>query len=136
MRRAMSLRRAGTWIALVLAAHAVTACSGSSNPKPAPVVDPNILPVQYQLLVAKYLRTELTDKEDFIGALISQPEIKPIGSSNRYVVCLRFNGHSQIKDKVAIFLSGSITQFITSTPAQCGDAQYQPFRELEAIAPG
>jgi hypothetical protein len=136
MQRAMSLGRAGAWTGLMLAGLAVAACSGSSNSKPAPAVDPNVLPVQYELLIAKYLRTELTDRADYFGALISQPVIKPVGSSNRYVVCLRFNGHSQIKDKVAIFLSGSITQFVTSTPAQCGDAQYQPFRDLEAVAPG
>jgi hypothetical protein len=135
MQRAILLGRAGAWTGLMLAGLAVAACSGSSNSKPAPVVDPNVLPAQYQLLIAKYLRTELTDQANYHGALISQPAIKPVGSSNRYVVCLRFNGNSQIKDKVAVFLSGSITQFVTATPEQCGDAQYQPFRELEAVGP-
>jgi hypothetical protein len=50
-------------------------------------------------------------------------------------VCLQFNGHSEIKNKVAIYLSGQITQFIDSTPALCGDAAYQPFTELEQVVP-
>jgi hypothetical protein len=133
MRRAMSLRRAGAWIALMLAAHAITACS--SDPKPAPAVDPNLFPDKYPLIIVRYLRTELVEKEDFHGALIAPPAIKPVGSSNRYVVCLRFNGHNIRKDKVAVFLSGSITQFLTPTSEQCGDAQFVPFRELESAGP-
>ena len=36
---------------------------------------------------------------------------------------------------VAIYLAGEITQFVDSTPAQCGDAVYQPFTELEQTIP-
>jgi hypothetical protein len=133
MRSALSPGRAAALIGWMLAAFAVAACSGS--PKPAPVIDPNAFPAQYQLLIAKYLRTELTDAADYHGALISQPVMKPVGASNRYVVCLRFNGHSQIKDRAAIFLAGGINQFIVAKPEQCGDAQYQPFRELDDVAP-
>lgn len=133
MRRAVSFVRAGAWFGLMLTA--LAACSGSSTPNPPPAVDPNLFPAQYPLLVVKYLRTDLTDKEDFHGALIAPPAIKPVGSSNRYVVCLRFNGHNVRKDKVVVFLSGSITQFVTPTPEQCGDAQFVPFRELESSGP-
>ena len=53
------------------------------------------------------------------------------------MVCVQFNGRSQIKNKVAIYLAGEITQFIDSTTAeQCGDAAYQPFKELEAATAG
>ena len=36
---------------------------------------------------------------------------------------------------MAIFLGGDITQFVDSTPLQCGDAVYQPFTELEQAIP-
>jgi hypothetical protein len=36
---------------------------------------------------------------------------------------------------MAIFLGGEITQFVDSTPEQCGDAVYQPFTELEQTVP-
>jgi hypothetical protein len=34
-----------------------------------------------------------------------------------------------------VFLSGRMTQFVDATPAQCADAAYQPFRELDAATP-
>jgi hypothetical protein len=135
--RMPALYRAGATMMSVLAAMTVADCSaltGNANTKAAP--DPNAFPAQYQLNIAKYLRTELQDRSDFHGAMISQPAIKPVETSQRYVVCVRFNPRSKIKDKAAVFLSGSITQFVDATPAQCGDAQYQPFRELDAVGPG
>ena len=57
------------------------------------------------------------------------------GDNPHYIVCVQFNGHGQIKNKVAIYLAGEITQFVDATPEQCGDAAYQPFKELEAEAP-
>jgi hypothetical protein len=77
----------------------------------------------------------VTDRSDFRGALISQPVLKPIGDNQHYVVCLQFNGRSQIKSKVAIYLGGQMNEFIDSEPAQCSDAAYQPFKELEAALP-
>ena len=51
------------------------------------------------------------------------------------MVCVQLNGHGQMKNKVAIYLGGQITQFVDSTPEQCGDAAYQPFKELVAAMP-
>ncbi len=85
--------------------------------------------------IAIFLSQQLLDRADFRGARIAQPVLKPVGDSQHYVVCLQFNGHSEIKSKVAIYLAGQITQFIDSTPEQCGDAAYQPFTELEQTLP-
>jgi hypothetical protein len=35
----------------------------------------------------------------------------------------------------AIYLSGNIVQFVDATPEQCGNAPYQPFKELEDVTP-
>lgn len=125
--------------AVTLAAVAVTAagCSGFGAKKQdnEPVSDPNAFPATYRTQLTAFLRQSLTDRADFRGALISPPTLKPIADSQRYMVCVQFNGHSKLKNKVAIYFGGQMAQFIDSTPAQCGDAAYQPFNELEAAVP-
>jgi hypothetical protein len=133
----MAFARTKRITGLLLASVALAGCTGSGSTSTQPaVVEANTLPAQYPLLIAKYLLTELKDRADFHGALIAEPAIKPVGTSSRYVVCLRLNGHNQRKDKVIVFLYGSVAQFVTPTPEQCGDAQFRPFSELDAVAPG
>jgi hypothetical protein len=127
-------------LAAALAAVALTAagCNGFGDPKAqqqAVAADPNAYPTNYRIQIIAFLRQTLTDRSDFRGALISQPVLKPVGDNPHYVVCLQFNGHSQIKNKVAIYLGGQMNEFIDSTPAECGDAVYQPFKDLEAALP-
>jgi len=121
-------------IAAALLAIAAAGCSITKQPD-IPIVDPNLYPQNYRKDIAIYVSQQLLDRADFRGARISQPALKQVGDSQHYVVCLQFNGHSEIKNKVALFLAGDITQFVDSTPAQCGDAAYQPFTELEQTLP-
>lgn len=114
----------------------VAGCSLNTKKPQAPTVDPNLYPQNYRRDVAIFLAQQLLDRADFRGARVAQPVLKPVGGeSPRYVVCLVFSGHSEIKNKMAIFLGGEITQFVNSTPQQCGDAVYQPFTELEQAMP-
>jgi len=138
VRSAKVMIRAGVLAALV--AMTAAGCSGFGGPKTqqaaaAPPADPNAFPADYRNQIARFLATQLTDRADFRGALISPPVLKPVGASQHYVVCLQFDGHSQIKNKVAIYLGGDITQFIDSQPEQCAGAAYQPFKELEYTLP-
>ncbi|HTP91454.1 MAG TPA: hypothetical protein VMJ52_06955 [Xanthobacteraceae bacterium] len=124
------MRNCGAGTALLLASIALAACSGFGKPKPAEVVDPNALPANYRNQIATFLLTQLIDRADYTGAMISMPTLKPVGDSQRYVVCLQFNGRGVRKDKVVIYFAGAIQQFVTPKPEQCGDAVYQPFKEL------
>jgi hypothetical protein len=136
--RPVRLRFRGELKALLrtaLLATSVAGCSFNTQHPVTPKVDPNLYPQNYRKQVAVYLSQELSDRADFRGARISQAVLKQVGDSQHYVVCLQFNGHSQIKSKVAIYLSGDITQFIDSTPELCGDAAYTPFTELEQVLP-
>ena len=120
----------------VTLAIAVAGCSFNTKRPQAPAVDPNLYPQNYRRDVAIFLSQQLLDRADFRGARIAPAVLKPVGGeSPRYVVCLVFNGHSEIKNKMAIFLGGEITQFVDSSPEQCGDAVYQPFTELEQTMP-
>jgi hypothetical protein len=114
---------------------AVAGCSFNTKLPDPPAVDPNLYPQNYRREIAVYLMQQLLDRADFRGARISQPVLKQVGDRPHYIVCVQFNGHSQIKNKVALFLAGDITQFIDATPEQCGDAAYQPFTELEQAVP-
>jgi hypothetical protein len=126
----MSIRRAG--MILIMTAAALAGCS---KDKQTAVIDANALPTNYRGALVAFLRQSLTNRADFRGAMISEPVLKPVGESQHYIVCVQFNPRSQIKTKVAVFLSGQMTQFIDATPEQCADATYQPFKELDAAIP-
>ncbi len=114
----------------------IAGCSGVGGPKKdVPAVDPNLYPANYRQQIAQFLSLQLQDRTDFRGALIGQPVLKQVGDNPHYVVCIQLNGHGQPQNKVAIYLAGAITQYIDSTPEQCGDAQYTPFKELEQAQP-
>ena len=121
---------------VTLAALAVSAaaCSTSKSGKPQAATDPNAYPADYRGQIAGFLRQSLTDRPDFRGAQIAPPVLKPIGDSQRYMVCVQFNGRSLLKTKVAIYLDGQMTQFVDAE-GQCAGAAYEPFRELEAAIP-
>ena len=98
-------------------------------------IDPNAYPATYRSQIASFLRQSLTNRADFRGALIAAPMLMPIGDSQRYMVCVQFHGNGQVKNKVAIYFGGMISQFIDSTPEQCGAVAYTPFTELAAALP-
>jgi hypothetical protein len=129
----MRTSRRGTWL-LVASAIATAGCS--SGPKPDQAAsNPDGYPKDYQRQIAMFLRTELTDRADFRGATIAEPAMRPVGASQHYVVCLRFNGHNQRKDKAVVYLDGQISQFVDSKPEQCSGAVFAPFQILEDIIP-
>jgi hypothetical protein len=134
----MNVCRAGAILllgALLPAVLAAAGCSGLSKKDEPQAADPNAFPANYRNDITKFLRQSLANRADFHGAMISEPALKPVGDSQHYVVCVQFNPKSSIKTKAVIFLGGQMTQFIDSTPEQCADAPYQPFKELDAATP-
>jgi len=110
-------------------------CTSFGKPKPELAIDPDAVPTNYKERIARYLVGLLTDRADFVGARIAAPALKPVEHSQHYVVCVEFNGHNERKERVAVFLYDSITQFIRSSPEQCAGAAYEPFKELAAELP-
>jgi hypothetical protein len=138
----MSTIRPGT--AILLAGLALAGCSGGGGlfggPKhdaPTQVVDPNLYPSNYRKQIASMLALLLKERSEFRGALIAQPELKPVelSATPHYVVCVQLNLHNQSRTKVAIFLGGDATQFVDATPEQCAGVAYQSFTELELETP-
>ena len=132
----MNICRAGSFLllgALLPAVLSAAGCSKKDDPQVA--ADSNAFPANYRKDIAKFLTQSLTNRADFRGAMISEPAMKPVEDSQHYVVCVQFNPNSPIKTKAVVFLGGRMTQFVDSTPAQCADAAYQPFKELDAATP-
>jgi hypothetical protein len=126
---AVTIARTGT--ALLLASLAIADCS--NTPKPA--ADATVMPTDYRNQIATYLGLVVTDRADFHNSMIGAPVLKPVGSSDHYIVCVMLNGHNQHKEKVVIYLGTMVNQFVDATPGQCADTAYQPFKELAALLP-
>jgi hypothetical protein len=122
-------------VALLFAAGMLAGCSGFNKKQEPAAVDPNVFPANYRSQLVTFLRQSLTHRADFRGAMVSEPVLKPVGESQRYVVCVQFNPRSTIKTRVAVYLAGQMTQFIDATPEQCANAAFQPFKELDAAIP-
>ncbi len=133
LRLPASVTAARAGLVAALAAMLVAGCSNA--PKPAATVDPNVFPTNYKQQIAGFLTTMLVDPADFRLSFIAPPVQVQVGGSQHYVVCVQLNGHNQHKDKIAIYLAGSITQFVDAPEGQCANAPYEPFKELAAMTP-
>jgi hypothetical protein len=103
-------------------------CSQFGKPEPEP--EPNTFPANYKADLMAYVRRNPEFLVDVTAASISAPALTQFGSQSRYVVCLRLDGPNGRKEKIAIFFSAMINQFVDATAEQCRAAAYQPFPEL------
>jgi hypothetical protein len=126
MRFGPSHRRPVLLGALALIAIASGSCDSH---KPEPKVDPNLFPTDYKPKIVAFLQKYLTDRSSFSGASISPPMLKPFGTENRYVVCIRLSGNKP-GEKMAIFYGGQLNQFVDAGDV-CKGAAYEPFPELD-----
>jgi hypothetical protein len=126
------------WPVLAIAA-ALAACAGQSGPRVETKggESVNIYPGNYKAEVLAYLRNYLNDLSGIREAGISVPVVRPVGSVERYVSCVRFSARTagasaSGRDYLVVFLAGKLDQ-VAVTPDQCKDATYQPFPELERL---
>jgi hypothetical protein len=100
--------------------------------QPEKTVDPNTLPENYKKDVLAYVQAHPGELINTRDASISSPALKVFGTESRYFVCLQANAPDSRKEKLVIFFSGRINQFIDAEGGQCSGAAYQPFPELLA----
>jgi hypothetical protein len=129
-------------ITALAATTALAGCSslpkfGGSKPPPAVTVDMNIYPANYRRQIVIMLSKLLTNRADYLNAMIAAPVLKPVADSSNphYVVCMQYNNRTEHRNKMVIYLGGDPQQYIDATPQQCADASYQPFTELAAALP-
>jgi len=117
--------------ASILLLAAVTGCSEFGQwGKPDKPVDPNVYPENYKKDVLAYVRAHPAEMLNAREASLSAPALTQFGTESRFFACLRVSGPDWRKDKMLIFYSGGINQFIDAEGGQCGAAPYQPFPEL------
>ena len=114
------------------------ASSGLSGPETALGTSANVFPERYRAEILAYQRSYLNDPTGIRQAGITQPALRSVGSTERYVVCVRFSAkaaggrYGEVRDHLAIFLAGKLDQ-MAATREQCRDAVYEPFPELERL---
>jgi hypothetical protein len=109
---------------------ALVGCSQFGKPEQKP--DPNAYPANYKTDLLTYLRDHPDDLSNAQSTYISLPALKQFGAESRYFICLRADGQNWRKEKIVIFFSGMINQFVNATSEDCGTAAYQLFPELLA----
>jgi hypothetical protein len=112
---------------------ALAGCSAGGRPE----VDPNAYPTTYKEDVFVYLQNHASEMENVREAYLSTPALTQFGGSqSRYFVCLRTEGQGWRKEKMVVFFSGQINQYVDASSQQCGVAAYQPFPEVTALVSG
>ena len=120
-------------------AFAMSLLACSSGSKKEPEENPNLFPSDYKNQILNTMTNSLDDPTNVRSAYISDPLLRPAGKEERYVVCVRSDSrdvnkrYTGVKDRIAIFYGGHLTQLIDATKEQCGNAAYKPFPELENL---
>ena len=130
-------------IAAILICAALTACAGErqfSGVETQGGASVNVFPEKYREEILAYQRSYLNDPTGVRSAAISQPALRKVGSVERYVVCVRFNGkkrgggYAGVKDIAAVFMVGRFDHFQERVQEQCAGATYAPFPELQKLS--
>ena len=127
-------------IVAILALPALAGCTGGglTGPETAGGAAVNKFPDNYRAEIIAYQRSFLNDPSGIRGAAITQPAVKSVGSTERYVVCVRFDaksasgGYTGSREHLVIFVAGKLDQMGIAKD-ECRDAAYEPFPELERL---
>ena len=116
------------------------ACAHNAPSTDAANSELNSPPTDYQREILGAMHAYLNDPTGIRDAGIAEPALKTIGSSTRYVVCVRFNakkrggGYAGVKDTAAVFMVGRFDHFVDKAQEACAGATYTPFPELQKLS--
>ncbi|HXD14118.1 MAG TPA: hypothetical protein VNU65_08065 [Xanthobacteraceae bacterium] len=107
----------------------------SIEPVPPTDEELNVPPANYKTDILGAMHAYLIDPTGIRDSAISTPAVKPVGNSQRYIVCLRFNAkrgnsYAGVKEVAAVFVYGRFDRFVDTAHEACADAAYAPFPEL------
>jgi hypothetical protein len=126
------------WPVLALLAVALAGCGGTPEP---PALVPTRYPDKYKSQIAEFMRTYLGNPTKVKDAFIGEPALKPVGGASLYVTCVRYNPRDSgnqyggNKTNLAIFLGGSLSQFLPEDPELCRGLVYVRYPEIESMVP-
>lgn len=127
--------------AALLLALVLSACAGSDGLYYQGVdkAEPNVPPQNWRADTLAFLKSWLNDPSGIRDAAIAEPELKSIGGTQRYMVCVRFNarksggGYEGVKDRLIVFTAGRLDTIVEVRKDECASARFQPFPELERL---
>lgn len=141
--------RVFTVVATLLLAGVLGACSSGSDTQSfqfgkgpvTPPVEPRKFPADYKPEVADFIRRNTVNPTKIRDAYIAKPVLKPIGKTEQYITCVRYNPRDSAgkyegpQQRVAIFLSGGLNQFLDDDPQLCAGLTYERYPEIENMVP-
>lgn len=101
--------------------------------------DVNVYPDNYRAELLAFLHTYLNDPTNVREAQIAEPVLRQVKSTDRYVVCLKYDAKNNdgrymgVKETIAIYVRGRFNQLIDANGDICKGATYRPFPELAAL---
>jgi hypothetical protein len=135
-------RRASLFLSLTLLLGACGHHLGFGTDTPSSDADAlNAYPTNYKSNILAAMHAYLNDPTGIHDTAISEPALKSIGNSTRYVVCLKFNPkknaseYAGVKEIAAAFLLGRFDQFVETAHDLCAGVAYVPFPELQNLPP-
>ena len=96
-------------------------------------------PANYKAEILAGMHAYLNDPTGIREPGVSEPMVKSVGSDNRYLVCVRFNGkrrgneYAGVREIGAVFVAGRFDRFV-EVREQCAGAAYASFPELGKLA--
>jgi hypothetical protein len=99
----------------------------------------NVYPDNYRAELLAFLRTYLNDPTNVREAQIAAPMLRQVNSTDRYVVCVKYNAKNNdgrymgVRETVAIYVRARFNQLVDATGDVCKGATYQAFPELAAL---
>ena len=100
----------------------------------------NVYPATYRSEILAGMHAYLNDPTGIRESGVSEPVIKSVGSDNRYLVCVRFNGkrrgneYAGVREIGAVFVAGRFDRFVETVREQCAGVAYAPFPELGKLS--
>jgi hypothetical protein len=102
----------------------------------------SVYPQNYRSEILALMRTYLNDPTGVRDAYVSQPTQRMLDGVNRYFSCVRYiakktgGQYAPSRDSLVLFRSGRLERIVDSevmARAQCKDAAYVPFPELQQM---
>lgn len=99
----------------------------------------NVYPDNYRAELLAFLHTYLNDPTNVREAQIAAPMLRQVNSTDRYVVCVKYNAKNNdgrymgVRETVAIYVRARFNQLVDATGDICKGATYQAFPELAAL---
>jgi hypothetical protein len=128
---------------VLLVALLTAGCFGSYTYERDEAIKANsVFPANYRTEIVALMRTYLNDPTGVRDASVSEPALRTMDGIPRYFSCVRYNAkktggqYAGMRDSMVLFRSGRLDRIVDNemARAQCKEAAYVPFPELQAMS--